>query len=472
MSLEPYVDIFPAVIASQNGSTTVAFLSDNYTWVRLFGRPEGLAPAFNQTTLSEVGTPVWVKRFPKGPYNWQIVAVNKSYITETDSTLIGRYDLPVHGANHVTIIESSPAADPIKVYQPMNMILKTEGDGATLTVSTYPYQAYGFLGITTDLTASVPGAGLIRAVLFYFNVDTESLSTVEGTAVTDDGITPIPRPDIPDGVNGVKSAWVYLANGQTAVTTADDVVDARDFLAGQTGGAGTETGEIMLSAAGGWPSTTNGCATNAKNEYATNKQDVYTLDFDQASNEYAQWSVLMPDDWDGGVVAARFVWTADSGAGSVAWGLQGVAYNDSDVIDAAWGSPRTVLDGLIATGRSHFTDLTNAITIAGTPIGGSFVQFRVFRDTSIGDNLSADAKLKSVKLYYTRTGASPVVLSDLSTDNVVFGSVTADAFIQTPVSASATADAAIEASVSSSVTADAAVEVSESASVTADADIV
>lgn len=172
-----------------------------------------------------------------------------------------------------------------------------------------------------------------------------------------------------------------------------------------TGGAAASGGgEIMLSAAGGWPSTTSGCAANAKTEHGTNDIDLYTLDFDATADEYAQWTVWMPDDWDGGTVTAKFCWTAASGTGDVIWALQGRSYANDDAIDQAWGTAQTVTDTLLATGDIHYTSETGDITLAGTPAAGELVQLRVYRDAdAAGDTLAADARLIAVKLYYTRS---------------------------------------------------------------------
>jgi hypothetical protein len=172
-----------------------------------------------------------------------------------------------------------------------------------------------------------------------------------------------------------------------------------------TGAAGvTSTGEIFLTAAGGWPSTTNGCADATKNEYTTNDEDLYSLDFDPDSDEYAQWSVWMPDNWDAGTVTAKFCWTAASDSGDVIWGLQGRSYANDDPIDAAWGTAQTVTDTLIATDDIHYTSATAAITLAGTPAAGELVQFRAYRDADAGgDTLGADAQLIGIKCYYTRS---------------------------------------------------------------------
>lgn len=171
---------------------------------------------------------------------------------------------------------------------------------------------------------------------------------------------------------------------------------------GDTGTGVSATGEIFLTAAGGWPSTTNGCATNTKNEYGTNDVDLYSLDFDGGSIEYAQWSVWMPDDWNGGTVTAEFIWTAPAGSGTVIWGLQGRSYANDEAIDQAWGTAQEATDTLIATNDFHFSPTTAAITLAGTPAAGEFVQLRAYRDGAT-DTHAVDAKLLGVKVYYTRS---------------------------------------------------------------------
>lgn len=163
-----------------------------------------------------------------------------------------------------------------------------------------------------------------------------------------------------------------------------------------------KTGEIFLTAAGGWPSTTSGCAVNVKTEYVTNDVDMYSLDFDGAGTEYAQWTVWMPDDWNAGTVTAKFVWTAASGSGTVIFGLQGISYANDDAIDVAWGTAQEATDTLLLAADIHYSPTTTAITLAGTPAAGELVQLRVYRDGST-DTHAADARLLGVKVYYIRT---------------------------------------------------------------------
>ncbi len=161
------------------------------------------------------------------------------------------------------------------------------------------------------------------------------------------------------------------------------------------------TKELILTAFNGWPSTTNGCAALAKVEHGTNDVDIQSLDFDQTTQEHAQWFEWMPDKWDAGTVTFQVVWTAAAGvaAETVEWNLEGRAYADDDPIDAAWGTAVEVSDALIATGDMHISAVSAAVTLAGTPVAGEPVQFRVFRD--IADNLAGDAKLLGVKVFYT-----------------------------------------------------------------------
>jgi hypothetical protein len=166
------------------------------------------------------------------------------------------------------------------------------------------------------------------------------------------------------------------------------------------GGSGAIT-EIFLTAAGGWPSTANGCAVNEKKHYATNGVNIWSLDFDAAAIEYAEWTVWMPDDWDGGTLTFMVIWTAASGTGDVRWGLQGRSFADNEALDAAWGTGVVVTDTLQNAARAHITALSGAVTLTGTPAGGDLVQIRVYREaTDVGDTLAVDAQLLGVKLYY------------------------------------------------------------------------
>lgn len=175
---------------------------------------------------------------------------------------------------------------------------------------------------------------------------------------------------------------------------------------GPTGPTGAAVdGQIVLTAAGGWPSTTSGCADNVRVEYGTNDVDLYHLDFDPDTDEFAQWTLVMPSDYDGGTITAVFYWAANStSTNSVVWGCQGRAYADSDAIDQAWGAAQTVTDANNAQNDVNISAATASITLAGAPAASQLVQIRVYRDADNGsDDLAVDARLIAVRLTFTRS---------------------------------------------------------------------
>lgn len=160
---------------------------------------------------------------------------------------------------------------------------------------------------------------------------------------------------------------------------------------------------IVLMAPGGWPAVTAGCAAPATYEAPTNKQTIYFLAFDKVTLENAEWTVIMPDNWDGLAINATFHWMAnDATNNAVVWGIKARAYGDGDAIDQAYGAAATVTD---LNGSAAYKKMASAatgdITVGGAPAGGQMVQFRVYRDTADGaDTLDTDALLLGVKIEY------------------------------------------------------------------------
>lgn len=251
---------------------------------------------------------------------------------------------------------------------------------------------------------SNPSTGTWR---FYFKPDGLYYLEDDGTETGPLTATPGGAGTDTTAIHDDAASEISAIAEKTAPVDADMIViedsaDSNNKKMVQLGNLPKQTGEIMLSAAGGWPSTTGGCADNAKNEYGTNDIDLYSLDFDPDTDEYAQWSVWMPDDWDGGTVTAKFAWSAATGSGDVIWGLQGRSYANDDVIDAAWGTAQTVTDTLTATGDMCYSGVTSAITLAGTPAAGEFVQFRVYRDADNGsDTMTGDAEVLAIEIKET-----------------------------------------------------------------------
>lgn len=161
------------------------------------------------------------------------------------------------------------------------------------------------------------------------------------------------------------------------------------------------TRALYVAASAMYPSTTAGCAALAQVESTTNKVNVKVLDFDGAgtAKEYAEFGIQLPTFWDLGTITAQFVWLASAGSGTVLWGLQAGAFSDDDAIDTAYGTAQEVTDTLLATGDVHISAETAAITIAGTPAAGDWINFRVYRDPN-NDTNTSDARLLGVRLRF------------------------------------------------------------------------
>lgn len=246
--------------------------------------------------------------------------------------------------------------------------------------------------LDADLTAiaALATGGIIART----GAGTAAARTITGTAnrvsvSNGDGVSGNPTLTVPD------SAQLHVAKLVNLTTNGYQKTG---------GGDGTlsveSTATLFLSSAGGFPQTTTGAALS-KYESATNKQSYYTLDFDQTTDEYAQWNFAMPANWNGGTVTATFYWTASGGSGDVVWALQGRAYANDDAIDQAWGTAQTTTDTLTATSDLDISPATGAITLAGSPAAGQWVAFRVYRDASAGgDTLNADALLIGIQVTY------------------------------------------------------------------------
>lgn len=195
------------------------------------------------------------------------------------------------------------------------------------------------------------------------------------------------------------------AAGESVTITAweSERIEIQDILdmvsAGPGGSGGIQS--IPILAAAMTASTTAGAASNTT-ETTTNDVMLPTLDFDQSTQEHAQFLFPMPKSWDELTTTAEFIWTADSGSGNVIWGIQAVAISEGDALDAAWGTAEEVTDALTTAGDNHTTSRTDAITAGGSPAEGDLVAFRIYRKAADGsDTLTADARLIGIRLFIT-----------------------------------------------------------------------
>jgi len=207
--------------------------------------------------------------------------------------------------------------------------------------------------------------------------------------------------------NPASYARAYKLTAAGGVVTVEE--DHRAGPNGVHGSVGTGAGTIgrhavPVMAAAMRPSVTGGCAALAAIASASNQPDIVTLDFDQTTQEYAQFSIPMPKSWNEGTVTFVPIWSHASGGSSfgVVWSLQALAVSNDDGIAAAFGTAQTSADTGGTANDLYRGPESSAITIAGSPASEDVVFFRISRDTgSGGDTLNIDARLHGIVLFIT-----------------------------------------------------------------------
>ena len=158
---------------------------------------------------------------------------------------------------------------------------------------------------------------------------------------------------------------------------------------------------IWVPASAMYPNTTNGCSALTQVELS-NGPELKVLDFDDGSDEFAQFTVAFPKSWNEGTVTFQPFWTISAtGTNTVAWQLAGVGFGDSDDINTAFGT------AVATSAKAHsgtsgdmmVSAESGAITISGASTD-SVTYFQINRDTS-ADNHASDARLVGVKIFYT-----------------------------------------------------------------------
>jgi hypothetical protein len=170
--------------------------------------------------------------------------------------------------------------------------------------------------------------------------------------------------------------------------------------------AGLETMWVPASAMYG--ATTNP-ADAQQVETTAVRPDMKVLDFDAATDEFAQFSVAFPKSWNEGTVTYQVFWTPSStNTGDCIFGLQGVAIGDGDTIDVAYGTAVNVTDAGIGTIEDQqVSAVSSAITIAGSPAVDQQTYFQLYRDANAGgDTFTGDARVLGIKIFFTTDAAN------------------------------------------------------------------
>jgi len=159
------------------------------------------------------------------------------------------------------------------------------------------------------------------------------------------------------------------------------------------------------------PLTTNG-AEAGENEYATNDVMLRYLAFDGATEEFASFNIVMPENWNRSTIKAKFYWapgdSACTAADTVEWQLAGISVSNDGAIDDAFTDAGEVISDAVTAGKDadlHITSATPAITINGTPALADLISLKVSRNVGGTDDMTEDAWLFGCMLQLTRNEA-------------------------------------------------------------------
>jgi hypothetical protein len=162
-------------------------------------------------------------------------------------------------------------------------------------------------------------------------------------------------------------------------------------------GGGGGVSNFYVPASAMIPRVTNGCGVNSS-ETSSYKINYDTLDFDASTQQYAQFECVMPSNYSGGPVKARFYWLADSGSGDVVWSFGVASIIDGDNLDVD-NFTASVTDTLQSS-KLCITNLTAAV-VTGVSSASKLVLFQVSRVAAdSGDTLAVNARLRGVEVSF------------------------------------------------------------------------
>lgn len=128
-----------------------------------------------------------------------------------------------------------------------------------------------------------------------------------------------------------------------------------------------------------------------------------------AQDEFAEFPLVMPPDWDLGTIKFKAYWTDISSGGNVdeyvALGLEAYSVSEGAGLDGS-GSMVWAYDQLLANEDLQITPASSALTVAYTPVLGDLIHFTVQRDYDYnggGTALDADIGLLGIMIQYSKS---------------------------------------------------------------------
>lgn len=132
--------------------------------------------------------------------------------------------------------------------------------------------------------------------------------------------------------------------------------------------------------------------------------------FSGSADQYGQFRLSLPKQWNAGTITAKFHWTATAaGAGGVVWAFAGQSFTDGDTdIPSGWGTAQVTADTFLSVKTHHITSASPTITIGNSPSKGDHLAFLIYRNATHG----SDTKAEKVYLLGIELTITPDTVND------------------------------------------------------------
>jgi len=255
------------------------------------------------------------------------------------------------------------------------------------------------------MDSELAGIAAVKATTGTFlSADESKLDGIEASADVTDTTNVTAAGALMDselaGIAAVKATTgTFLSADESKLDAIEASADVTDATNVGTVVNGKQT--IWIPANAMNPTESNGCSAITGVETTSGRPDMQVLDFDKDSDEFAQFTVAFPKSWNLGVVTYQVFWSGIAATSDVDWSVQGVAMNDNETIDVAYGTAIVVTDNAQgAVEELLVSSESTSVTIAGTSAANDLTYFRIGRDVS-GDAMAGDARLHGVKVFFT-----------------------------------------------------------------------
>ena len=365
----------------------------------------------------------FIKNGTSGAYTVQIKAVSGSGATVTFgatdkgykiiyldgiATNTGVIEVPLGDTNEVTLTGTQTLTNKTLTAPKIGTsILDTNGNELALLTATG--SAVNEFTIANASTGAAPTLSATGETNVGINIKPKGTGeTVFGSGAAAATLTTSGAYDLVLDTNGgTNSGTITITDGAAgAINIAPNGSGVAQVGGSAIKVAGLET--MWVPSAAMYGATTNP-ADAQQVETTAVRPDMKVLDFDAATDEFAQFSVAFPKSWNEGTVTYQVYWTPSStNTGNCLFQLQGVAVGDGDTIDVAYGTGITVTDAGIGTVEDQqISPVSSAVTIAGSPAVGEQTYFQLLRLAADGsDTFTGDARVLGIRIFFTTDAAN------------------------------------------------------------------